>query len=287
MKDTQLAFEETSKGTMASVFIKANTPYIPTSYEDLTTYSMNLKRTFLDHVDFSDYLLQSSDFLIDRVMAYIFGISTNTTNDTFKKDIDDVSSKIPDSNLELKTFLLQMVWEKFKSMENYEVANYLTDTYLLELSKTTKQDHLTKKLISYKNNAIGKTAQNFDMEYTNNGKTMSTTLHDLDIADQYLIVFWSSTCGHCIDELPKVKALMVSKPNIKVIAIGLENDDFGWKDAKTHFPDFIHVLGLGKWDNPISDAYGVSATPTYVLLDKDKTIIAKPYDYEALEKVLE
>lgn len=287
LKDTQIAFEEASKGTMAATFIKANTPYIPESYEDVSIYSANLKRTFLSHVDFKDYLLQSSDFLIDRVLAYIFGMSTNTTNETYKTDIDHVAHRIGEENAEIKTMLLEMVWSRFKNMENTEVANYISDSYLMALSKSGNYLNLTENLEVYQNNQIGKTAQNFDISITEKGTTTTTTLHNLNMAEQYLIIFWSSTCGHCLDELPKVKTMLSSKPNIKVIAIGLEDDAEGWNEAIKAYPDFIHVLGLGKWDNPISNTYGVEATPTYVLLNKDKIITAKPVDLEALEKVLE
>jgi thiol-disulfide isomerase/thioredoxin len=287
LKDTQSAFEEASKGTLAATFIKANTPYIPESYEDVSTYSKNLKQSFLAHVDFSDHLLQSSDFLIDRVMAYIFGMTISTSDEAYKADIDDVMNSIGDGNTELKTILLEMVWSRFKNMDNTEVANYISDKYLMALSKTTNYQALTDRLIAYQNNAIGQKAQNFDLTLTENGVTTSTTLHDLNIAEQYLVIFWSSTCGHCLDELPKVKTMLASKPNIKVIAIGLEDDAEGWQNDIGNYSDFIHVLGLGRWDNPISDAYGVSATPTYVLLDTNKNIIAKPYDFESLEKVLE
>jgi len=286
LKDTQVAFEDASKGTMTSNFIKANTPYIPESYEDISTYSSNLKRTFLTHVDFSDYLLQSSDFLLDRVTAYIFRMTENATNETYKADIDHVMDNIGEGGLEIKTILLEMVWTNFKNMEIPEVANYISDTYLMELSKTGNYLSLIEAQVTYQNNQIGNTAQNFDLAITENGETITTTLHDLDIADQYLVLFWSSTCGHCLDELPKVKSILASKPNIKVIAIGLEEEAEGWQKAITEYTDFIHVLGLGKWDNPIVNAYGVGATPTYILLDKNKTITGKPYDFEALKKVL-
>lgn len=288
LKETQVAFEEASKGTMALTFIKANTPYIPESYEDISTYSSNLKRTFLSHVDFNNYLLQSSDFLVDRVLAYIFGMTPNTSNKTYKADVDNIITSIGNGNLNIKTMLLEMVWSRFKNMDNPEVANYISDTYLMELSKTGNYLALTEGLEIYQNNQVGKTAQNFNITLTEKGETTTTTLHDLNVAEQYLIIFWSSTCGHCLDELPKVKMLLASKPNIKVIAFGMEDEDsINWKKTITQYPDFIHVVGLGKWDNPTANAYDVSATPTYVLLDKDKTIQAKPYDYEALEKVLE
>ncbi|MCB0382963.1 MAG: hypothetical protein KDD05_06600 [Psychroserpens sp.] len=135
LKDTQIAFEEASKGTLASTFIKANTPYVPESYEDVSTYSSNLKRTFLTHVDFSNYLLQSSDFLIDRVLAYIFGMSADTSNETYKKDIDYVVNSIGEAQTDIKLMLLEMVWSRFTEIDNPEVANYISDTYLLSLSK--------------------------------------------------------------------------------------------------------------------------------------------------------
>ncbi|MCB0382964.1 MAG: thioredoxin family protein [Psychroserpens sp.] len=139
--------------------------------------------------------------------------------------------------------------------------------------------------MAYKNNAVGQKAQNFDLTISENDKT--TTLYDLNIAEEYLIIFWSSTCGHCLEELPKVKSFLTTKPKVKVIAIGLEDEARNWEKAINDYPDFIHVLGLGKWNNSIVNAYDVSSTPTYVLLDNNKTIIAKPNDLEALKKVLE
>lgn len=287
LKDTQVAFEEASKGTMAATFIKANTPYIPESYEDVSTYSSNLKRTFLSNVDFSNDLLQSSDFLVDRVMAYVFGMSANTSNNTYKQDVDQVVSHIAETDLDIKIMLLELIWSRFKNMNNPEVANYISEKHLLKLAEEGNYLSLKESLETYENNLIGKKAQNFDLAITKNEETITTTLHDLDIAEAYLVIFWSSTCGHCLDELPKVKTMLAKKPNTKVIAIGLEDGPEGWQKAIANYPDFIHVLGLGKWENPISNAYGVGATPTYILLDTNKTIIAKPYDIEALEKVLE
>ncbi len=287
IRDTQTAYEVASKGTLASVFIKANTPYIPKSYEDLSTYSGNLKRNYLSHTDFSNPLLQSSDFLVDRVMAYIFGMTANTSNDIYKQDVDQLMASIGEGNNKIKTILFEMIWRRFKSMENSELTNYIADTYLMELAELTKYEELIQEMTAYKNNTIGKKAANFDLAIIKNGETVTTTLHDLDIAENYLLIFWSSTCGHCLDELPKVNELLAAQNNLKVIAFGLEEDAENWQTKISEFPDFIHVLGLGKWDNPTSNVYGIESTPSYFLLDKDKTIIAKPYDVEALKAVLE
>ena len=56
-----------------------------------------------------------------------------------------------------------------------------------------------------------------------------------------------------------------------------------WKEMIKKYPEFYHVFGEGKWDNPIGDNYNVKATPSYFVLDKNKVIIKKPYDFEAFK----
>jgi peroxiredoxin len=162
------------------------------------------------------------------------------------------------------------------------MANYVTDAHLLNLAKDIGYTQLVEILSAFKNNSIGHKAQNFDIKNLDTGKT--TTLSDLNGADRYLIIFWSSTCSHCAEELPKVKTIIPK--NTKVIAIGIEDDIENWQKEIKKYPNFIHVLGLEKWNNSIVNAYNINATPSYILLDKDKNIIAKPFELEALKEAL-
>ncbi|MEZ4793151.1 MAG: TlpA disulfide reductase family protein [Gelidibacter sp.] len=288
LKDTQSAFEDASKGTMASTFIKANRPYIPTEYEDVTTYSNHLKTTFLKNVDFGNTLLQSSDFLTDRVLAYVFGMSATGSSEDYKRHVDDVAVAIGNDNPVIATSLLEHLWQKMVALENVEVANYVSDTYLFKLARATDNKELYKELMAYKNSAVGTTAMDFPITYETDGTMVSTSLHKLEGADHYLLIFWSSTCGHCLGELPKLKTFIDEHPkNIKVIAFGLEDEKENWGKTIEQFPGFIHVLGLEHWDNPVAKAYGINSTPSYFILDANKKIIAKPIDLETLETALE
>lgn len=282
LKETQEAYENASKGTLAATFIKANRPYIPSSFENISTYSKNLKQNYFQNVNFEDPLLQSSDFLTDRVLAYVFSMTFQTSNESYKQDIDQIVNLMSKANAKVKTSLLQTIWQRFAESNHDDMANYITDNYLLDLSNETGYTQLAEILINFKNNSIGNQAQNFDIHDQITGKT--TTLYDLHGAEQYLIIFWSSTCSHCEEELPIVKSLL--SKNIKVVAIGIEDNSDNWKKAIKNFPNFIHVLALEKWNNSIVNAYSVNATPTYFLLDVDKKIIAKPFDLEALKEVL-
>lgn len=282
VKDTQLAYEESASGKLVSAFITANRPYIPTQYEDITTYSKNLKQHFLSQLDFSNYLLQSSSFLVDRITGYVFNMVENPSDDTYKKHIDDVAASISNDNLTIKTSLLEILWQRFVALENHDIANYITEKHLLELANASGNKVLAETILSYKNTSVGTKAPNFEIVSTQS----TTSLHDLEGSKYYLLVFWSSGCGHCLTELPKLKDIVAKKSNIKVVAFGLEEEPTKWTKEIKNYPDFIHNIGLGKWDNPIVKTYGVAATPMYFLLSDSKIIMAKPYSFEDLEVVL-
>jgi thiol-disulfide isomerase/thioredoxin len=279
LKDTQLAYKESASGKLVLAFITANRPYIPKKYEDISTYSKNLKTQYLSQIDFSNYLLQSSSFLVDRVTAYVFNIVQNPTDETYKQHVDDIAASISNDDSIIKTSLLEVVWQRFVTLENHDLANYVTEKHLLDLANTTNNKVLAETITSYKNTSVGTKAPNFEIPLAQN----ITSLHALEGAENYIVIFWSSGCGHCLAELPKVKELVSNKPNLKVVAFGLEKDDIKWSEEIKKYPNFTHVIGLGKWDNPIVKTYGVATTPTYFLLDKEKVIIAKPYDYEDVE----
>ena len=205
----------------------------------------------------------------------------NPTDDNYKALIDDVAKAITDADT-IKTYLLEILWQRFASMENHEIANYITDTYLLELATKINNKALAETISSYKNTSIGTIAPNFEISSTQR----TTSLHNLEASEHYLLIFWSSGCSHCLNELPMVKTLVAGNKNLKVVAFGLEDEPTKWTQEITKYPDFIHTIGLGKWDNPIVKTYGITATPMYFILDSSKTIIAKPYAFTDLEKAL-
>ncbi|WP_400075363.1 TlpA family protein disulfide reductase [Winogradskyella sp. R77965] len=282
LKDTQLAYEESANGKLVSAFIIANRPYIPPKYEDISTYSKNLKQHYLSHIDFSNYLLQSSSFLVDRVTGYVFNMVENPSDDAYKTYVDDVAAAISNDHLTIKTSLIEILWQRFVTLENHDLANYITEKYLLDLANATNNKVLAETITSYKNTSIGTKTPDFEIPLE--GKKSS--LYQMEGAENYLLIFWSSGCGHCLAELPKVRALVADKPNLKVIAYGLEDDNVKWTEEIKNYPNFTHVIGLGKWENPIVKTYGIAATPMYFLLSSSKIIIAKPYEYEDLEVVL-
>ena len=96
-------------------------------------------------------------------------------------------------------------------------------------------------------------------------------------ATNYVIVFWSSTCGHCLQEMPILYNYLKANTAVKVIAIGLEDDEskVGWQTMITDYKNFSHVYGKNKWKNKFAGDYGVNATPSFFVLDAQKKVLAK------------
>ncbi|WNH08519.1 TlpA family protein disulfide reductase [Thalassobellus suaedae] len=290
-RDTQLSFEKAAKGTIALQFIKANKPYIPKKYENVKTYIKNLEAHYFDYVDFNNITLQSSSFLEERMLNYVFGMTSETLDEeaNYKKNIDVFYGAMKTAPNKIKRILLLDLWQQLADLGNESVANYISETYLIDVALALNDQQLVKDLLLFKRVSLGEKAPDFSIEIEKDNKKITKNLSALNTAENYIVLFWNSTCSHCLDEVPRLDAFVKSqdKGKTQVIAIGLEDNDKLWKNRILKLPNFIHVLGLGKWENDIGNDYGVTATPTYFILDKEKHIIAKPEDLEAVKAFFE
>jgi len=98
----------------------------------------------------------------------------------------------------------------------------------------------------------------------------------LNNAETYILVFWSTECSHCLNEIPQLYEYTKDKTNIHVIDIALENNAADFEKYIQKFEKWSNILGLGKWENNIARDYEIISTPTYFILDKNKNIIGKP-----------
>ena len=289
--ETQSGFEAAAKNTMALCFIKANKPYIPKKFKDVNTYVDSLKVHYFDFVDFNNETLQSSGFLEERMLNYVFGMSFNSVDEItgYKKNIDVFCDAMKSTPIKVKRILLVDLWQQMADLNFESVANYIAETYLMDIAVSLNDQELLHGLILFKNLSIGSVAPDFSLGTEKNKKTITKKLSALDSAERYVIVFWSSTCSHCLDEVPQLRSYIQSKEKgkVQVVAVALEDDTLKWKELINSYPEFIHVYGAGKWDNEVGNDYGVTATPTYFVLDKDKHIVSKPEDFEALKLFFE
>ena len=286
LKNTQSEFEKAAEGKMVLNFITASKPYIPNQFVTAQEFTNNAKQDYFKHINFSNPVLQNSNFLIEATLNYIYNfIDQDHLNASYIKNIDTAVQTIG-NNTDVKKVILEVLYNQFV-YENIEaVANHIADAYLIQLATNQGDKALVEDLTYFKNASIGHKGYNFEIViYDENGEATVKKMHELEDANTYLIVFWSTTCSHCLDEIPQLHNYVktIDQKQLKVIAVALDEDRYRWKDMTYDFPKFYHVFGEGKWDNQIGNNYNVKSTPSYFILDKDKVIIKKPYDFEAFK----
>ncbi|UKM65412.1 TlpA family protein disulfide reductase [Flavobacteriaceae bacterium GSB9] len=290
-KETQLNYEKAAKGTIALEFIKANKPFIPKKALDVETYINKLETHYFDHIDFTNKTLQSSSLLLEKMLNFVFGMSSNTKDDveTYKDNIDVFCSKMKAAPIKVKRILLVDLWQQMADLGHEEVANHIAENYLMDIAVELNDQKLLHTLILFRDISIGSPAPDFNVKVKENGTLVSKKLSELKLAKNYIIVFWNSTCPHCLEEIPQLSDFVKSKEKglVKVVAVALEDDPTKWKEIILKLPNFIHVYGGGKWDNEIGNQYGVTATPTYFILNEKKEIAEKPLTFEDLKAFFE
>ncbi len=279
--------EDLFKGEFSEDFVIASRSYIPKGFEPYESYMENRRLGYFNDVDPNNPVLQNSSFLIDTFLEYINRFSLETEAASFR-ELDAIIDLVKGSDPVFQKDLLSQLWGALVIEDKPKSANYLTKKYLLELCETLGEKEIAKKLKEYKNTSVGELAPDFSWDVDNNGTVELRSLHTFDVAENYILVFWSSTCSHCLRELPKLQKLAQSlnPKEYKVIAVGIEDGKYDWKNEVLRYPEFEHVLALGKWESEIAKAYSISHTPTFFLLDKDKVLTAKPHDLPELIEIV-
>ncbi|MDX6745419.1 TlpA disulfide reductase family protein [Polaribacter sp. PL03] len=281
----QQKYLENAKDMYVLPFIKASLRVNPSEIKtNANEYMSNMTSTFFDNLDFSNETLLSSSFLIDRITDYVFYINysenTEKQQDLYKKSIETVFSKV--KSPVFKKDAIAFLIEQFEASKNLELIDFLFKNYYDKLPKSLQSNSFKSEKLTLLAAEVGRIAPDFS--WKENDKTLKlSTLKD---AKNYVLIFWSTTCSHCLKEIPKLHKFLQDKEDIKAVAFSLERDALGWENMKITLPNWHHVLGLNKWENKVSRTYNISSTPTYFVLDSNKKIIAKPLTLEGLESFL-
>lgn len=261
---------------------RSNPPEILTSVNE---YLSNIKNTFFDKLDFSNKALINSSFLTNRILDYVFYINYSDDleqqQNLHKKSIKTVLSKI--KNDSYKGAIIEFLIEQFEASKNLEIIDYLFENHYNKLPLAIQNSKFRNEKLALFATEVGRIAPDFS--WNENGKQLKlSTIND---AENYVLVFWSTSCSHCLREIPELYTFMKTKPNMKVIAFALENDSLVWETyKKNNLVGWHNVLGLKKWENETARIYQVYSTPTYLVLDKNKKIISKPNDIKDVKEYL-
>ena len=279
LRETQQVYETKSKSLLVEHFIKAHRPYIPTAYENgHASYIVHKMEHYFEALDFNDPVLQGSQFLSDKLVDYVFHIFPDTPRNRGEMEhemevkLQTLAQVLKNVDLSYRTRLMEDLWAMATHYNLDATADLIYENYLRDLAQETQNTELIHKIETYNRLRPGAIAPEITWEEGENTKKLS----ELSGSKYYVLVFWSSTCSHCLDELPKLQQDLKGIPDVKVLAIGLEDERENWKKESAKLPDFIHGISLGKWESSYVGLYQIQQTPTYYILDEGKRIVAKP-----------
>lgn len=282
---------EASSGMLVRQFVEFSKPYLTEEYSTPEDYFGKAKKAYFANSDFSNPVLQQSAFPLEYALMYLYNFKDKDDYiPSLKQNTDNVVKALANATPAYKKTLLTNIWDFMVGSELTEVANHLGEKHLIPLASQLNDTKLSERVTVYKNTSIGNKASDFSWKNEDDDETKSFyNIANTKPAKRYVLVFWSVYCSHCLAEIPELHAYVknLEQGAATVIAVGLEEEPYEWKNKTYDLPLFEHVLGMGKWENNIGNMYDVSATPTYFVLDKDFKIIAKPETLEEVKDLIE
>ncbi|MDY0781204.1 TlpA disulfide reductase family protein [Tenacibaculum sp. IB213877] len=285
VENVQEIFEGKSKGMLAYNFIKSSKSFNPDNVlDDTKEYLNSVINNYFTNIDFKNQQLYNSSFFIDKVTDYVFYLNIAETQDLqqklYKESIDKVMKHITEDKLrkEVAEYLIT----KFTAARNSEIVDGLFDKYYSKLPSSLQDAEFREDKLATLRASVGRTAPDFSWTEEGTAYKLST----INDANTYLLVFWSTGCPHCVDEVPALHTYMQKHKDVSVISFGIEMNDLDWKEFVKNLPYFHNAIGThpeNKFDNETVQKYNLTGTPTYFVLNKDKKIIAMPNNLEEVK----
>jgi thiol-disulfide isomerase/thioredoxin len=249
------------------------------------------KSNYWTGISFLDDRIVRTPFFLPKLENYYRNVMPQAA-DSLIKDID------------YRLILARSAPEMFKFLLNWFTDEYISPKYMGQdavfvhlyqkyhsqglskwLPKST-DSIITRRAFMLMGNLIGEPAANLQMLDTNE---KPTSLYD--VKGKYtLLLFWDPNCGHCKETIPRIDSIYRAawqKKDLKIYAMLSEKEKLKpeWKKfiSEKNIGDWVHVYqsdAMAEADEKAGKAsykqlFDILSTPTILLLDKDKRIVAK------------
>ena len=273
----------------ASKLIKVDRFPIINLDDDFKKQRNDMIANFFSDVDFNDVSLIPTDVLTNKIFDFLsIQITAEQNNSQQIMSLILASDNILNRatvNYEMYKFIFRFLIESFNELKINEAVDYLTRIpYYEEIDCTEEQYNELISIAEFNSRArVGSIAKNIS------GKTIFDEDFDMySIDNDFTIVyFWSYTCEHCRENIKDLKIFLDENPNFSLVAVSVKGDLNKIKKLvkKSKINGCFYHDGL-EWDCPYVDDYAVTGTPSFYLLDKEKKIIYKSFDFNELNNLV-
>ena len=239
---------------------------------------------YWDDVDFSDTTLVTSKAFSDKMVSYFYSFTDGDERRFDSLSIAGLGVLLNKAKVNMSVYehVLEFALNGYASMGRDAVTDYLLNYPQLAEGEITMEEGLRLDSITepYQKVKVGAQAPVFKGN-TIDGK--SYCLYDSQ-ASHTIVVFWSTDCEYCHDFLTQIRKHLDLKSDFELVTFALaeDKDDVVKTVKKMRLPGY-HFYDELRWDSKAFLDYHITSTPTVFVLDENKTIVCKPYDWQELK----
>ncbi len=242
-------------------------------------------------LDYTDVRLFRSGLLRDAIESHFWllensGKSLDSVFIEMKFSIDSMMTNLVKDEKKLNE-ITDYLFDLLERHSLFQASEYLALKVLNEVACTI-DNNLAKQLETYRTMKKGNIAPDFAF-YPNTifpsdiprDKTQKLS----DLKNPYtLIVFGSSTCPKCAEEIPQIAELYAKwkAKGVEVVFISLDENEEDFQKFISSF-SFISSCDFKKWKSPIAESYYVFGTPTMFLLNNKREILLRPNSVKQMD----
>ena len=244
-------------------------------------------QTYWDDVDFNDTTMIASKAMSDKLIEYFFSFTDGDEQRFDSLSMAGLSVVLNKAkvNMRMYEYILDFALNGYSSMGRDRVTDYLLNYPQLAEGEITMEEGLRLDSITepYQKVKVGAKAPDYS-GFTVNGEAYH--LYDSK-AERIIVFFWSTDCEYCHDFLVHIRKNLDLKSDFELVTFALaENQDEVAKTVKKMRLPGYHFYDALRWDSKAFLDYHITSTPTVFVLDAERTIVCKPYDWYELKKWL-
>jgi len=254
----------------------------------LSSFSMkaqvDVMSGYWDDVDFTDTTLVSSKAFSDKMVSYFYSFTDGDEQRFDSLSIAGLGVLLDKAKVNMSVYehVLEFALNGYASMGRDAVTDYLLNYPQLGEGEITMEEGLRLDSITepYQKVKVGAQAPDFKGT-TFDGKTYC--LYDSQ-ASHIIVVFWSTDCEYCHEFLTEIRKHLDLKADFELVTFALaDNNDDVTKEVKKMRLHGYHFYDELRWDSKAFLDYHITSTPTVFVLNENKTIVCKPYDWYELK----
>ena len=239
---------------------------------------------YWEDVDFSDTTLISSKTMSDKLINFFFSFTDGEEQRFDSLSVAGLGVVLDKAkvNMRMYEYILEFALNGYSAMGRDRVTDYLLNYPQLAEGEITMEEGLRLDSITepYQKVRVGAKA----LDYF--GITIDEKIYAIfaSRAKYILVVFWSTDCEYCHDFLVQIRKNLDLKSDFELVTFALADDEEEVKKAvkKMRLPGY-HFYDELRWDSEAFLDYHITSTPTVFVLDENKTIVCKPYDWQELK----